>query len=68
MKNLKELIEEYAIDYKVAYSEHYEIDEYNIFQATMNTMHKAIDGLGIRPDYILVDGNKFKPYYDDRNN
>ena len=66
-KILREIIEENAIDYNVSYSESYEIDEYNIYQATMNTMHKALDELKIRPDLILVDGNSFRRYKDDND-
>lgn len=61
---LRQIIEENAIDYNVSFAEHYEIDEYNIYQATMNTMHKALNNLGIRPDLILVDGNSFRKYKD----
>ena len=59
---LRKFIEENAIDYCVAYSESHEIDEYNILKTTMNTMHKSIDGLKIRPKFLLIDGNYFIPY------
>ena len=59
---LRKLIEERAIDYSVCYSEHYEIDEFNILQCTLDTMHNCIDKLTIKPNYILVDGDKFNKY------
>ena len=55
-------IKERALDYCVSWSTEEEIDKYNIRTATYNSMHKAIDGLDIRPDLLLVDGNDFKPY------
>lgn len=65
---LRKFIEENAIDFSVAYSESYEIDEDNILKTTMNTMHKAIDGLKIKPEFLLVDGNYFIPYNDGKKN
>ena len=38
------------------------IDKINILNASILAMHKALDGLKSKPDFILVDGNKFKPY------
>lgn len=38
------------------------IDEHNILNASIDAMHKALDQLTIRPELILVDGNKFHPY------
>ena len=55
-------IKDHALDYSVAWSSAEEIDKYNIRNATYKTMHKAIDGLNIRPDLLLVDGNDFIPY------
>ena len=39
-----------------------EIDEINILNASILAMHRALDGLKVRPAYIVVDGNRFKPY------
>jgi len=61
---LRKYIEENAVSYCVAYLEHSEIDDLNILQATLAGMHKALDGLETRPHYILVDGDRFKPYKD----
>jgi len=61
-KILRELIEKRAIDYVVCYAEHYEIDEFNILQTTLNTMHECVDKIKIKPNFILVDGDKFIPY------
>ena len=41
-----------------------EIDEINILNASILAMHRALDGLKVRPEYVVVDGNKFKPYGD----
>lgn len=38
------------------------VDEYNILNASIHAMHKALDLLQIRPELILVDGNRFHPY------
>ncbi|MCX8526239.1 ribonuclease HII [Chryseobacterium formosus] len=38
------------------------IDEHNILNASIHAMHRALDKLVIRPEFILVDGNKFHPY------
>ena len=55
-------IKDRALDYCVTWSTEGDIDKYNIRNATYNSMHKAVDGLNIRPDLLLVDGNDFKPY------
>jgi ribonuclease HII len=39
-----------------------EIDRINILQATYLAMHRAVAGLGMAPEYLLIDGNRFKPY------
>ena len=41
-----------------------EIDRINILRASILAMHRALDGLKIRPEEIIVDGNRFKPYKD----
>lgn len=38
------------------------IDEHNILNASIHAMHRALDKLTVRPEFILVDGNKFHPY------
>jgi ribonuclease HII len=55
-------IKDNALDYSVSWSSEKDIDEYNIRNATFKSMHKAIDGLNVRPDLLLVDGNDFIPY------
>lgn len=55
-------IEKYAIEYSVKYKEHYEVDQQNILQATLNGMHDVIDSFQEKPDFILVDGTQFIPY------
>ena len=53
-----------SMDWSVAYSTEQRIDEINILHATQEAMHKAIDGLNIKPGFLLIDGNYFKPYKD----
>ena len=59
-----EIIKKNAIAYSVAYGSVEDIDTYNILQATFRTMHKALDGLNIRPEHIIVDGDKFNSYHN----
>jgi len=59
---LKKLIEKNALAYSVAFVSPYEIDKNNILNSTFKAMHKSIEDLNIEPDFILVDGNLFKPY------
>ena len=61
---LKKLIEKNALAYSVAFVSPYEIDKNNILNSTVIAMHKSIEGLNIEPDFMLVDGNLFKPYRD----
>ncbi len=61
---LKKFIEKNALAYSVAFVSSYQIDKNNILNSTFEAMHKSIEGLNIEPDFILVDGNLFKPYKD----
>jgi ribonuclease HII len=60
---LSEFIKKHAIDYQISYVEADEIDRINILQASMKAMHKAIKGLNIRPEFLIVDGDHFKEYF-----
>jgi len=55
-------IEAQAIAWHVAYIDERVIEQTNILQASISAMHKAIEGLAVAPEFILVDGNKFRPY------
>lgn len=59
---LRKHIEENAICYAVASVDSREIDKINILKATIVAMHRALDALTVKPEYILVDGNRFFPY------
>lgn len=61
---LRPVIEKEAIAWSVAEVDNVEIDDINILNASILAMHRAIDRLAIRPEFIIVDGNKFKPYQD----
>lgn len=61
---LRELIEREALAWGVVMVEADEIDRINILQASIEGMQRALNGLKVRPEHILVDGNKFKPYLD----
>lgn len=63
----KDYIEENAIDFSVAFKDAEIIDKINILQATYSAMHSAIDNLNIEPEFLLVDGKIFEPYYDKNN-
>ncbi|MDR1585271.1 MAG: ribonuclease HII [Prevotellaceae bacterium] len=61
-EKLRPLIEEQAVAWAVASVDNAEIDRINILNASILAMHRAIEKLRIEPDFIIVDGNKFKPY------
>lgn len=60
---LRLLIEKQAVAWAVGFCSEVEIDQMNILNASILAMHKALDQLSIKPDHILVDGNRFKPYH-----
>lgn len=63
-KQLREIIEHDAVDWAVGIVEPGEIDEMNILNASILAMHRALDQLKVRPEAVIVDGNRFKPYCD----
>ena len=65
-EELSEYIKEIALDYSVSYADNITIDKKNILQATLETMHIAINTLNIEPEYLLIDGNKFIPIVNKR--
>lgn len=61
-ETLIDVIKNQAIAYAIAEVDHAKIDEINIYKASVLAMHKAVDKLAIRPDHLLVDGNRFIEY------
>ncbi len=59
---LREVIEREALAWAVGICSPKEIDEINILNASFLAMHRAIDQLNIRPQQLLIDGNRFKKY------
>jgi ribonuclease HII len=59
---LRPIIEKESIAYAVKCIDNYEIDKINILQATYKAMHLCIDELKTKPNLLLIDGNRFKPY------
>jgi len=59
---LRQRIESEALAWSVGWASVEEIEKVNILQATYLAMHRAIDGLSLRPDHLLIDGNRFKPH------
>jgi ribonuclease HII len=60
---LRPIIEKKALAWAVAMVDHEEIDKINILQASFKAMHLAVDQLNIRPELLLIDGNRFAPYF-----
>ena len=58
---LRPVIEREALAWAVGIVDNKEIDEINILRASILAMHRALDQLSTRPEYILVDGNRFYP-------
>ena len=61
---LREVIERDAVAWAVGIVTPEEIDKINILNASILAMHRALDHLKVRPEAIIVDGNRFKPYYE----
>ena len=63
-EHLRPVIECEALAWAVAMVPPEEIDRINILRASITAMHRALDQLAVRPEGILVDGNRFFPYHD----
>lgn len=61
---LQEEIKRDALAWAVAEISNEEIDKINILNASFLAMHKALDQLHVRPEFLLIDGNRFKPYQE----
>ena len=61
---LRETIQRDAVSWAVGIVTPEEIDRINILNASILAMHRALDQLTVRPEAVIVDGNRFKPYRD----
>jgi len=59
---LRIFIEENAIAWAVQAIDHEEIDKINILNASLLGMRKAVEKLSVKPEFLLIDGNRFKPF------
>ena len=59
---LRDIIQRDAVAWAVGVVTPEEIDHINILNASILAMHRALDQLCVRPEAIIVDGNRFKPY------
>lgn len=60
--DLREVVKRDALAWAIAEVSNLEIDEINILNASFKAMHLALDQLHVRPEFLLIDGNRFKPY------
>lgn len=63
-KLLRDIILSEALTYGIGIVTNEEIDEINILNASFLAMHRAIEQLSIKPELLLIDGNRFNPYKD----
>ena len=63
-KQLREIIQRDAVAWAVGIVTPEEIDRIKILNASILAMHRALDQLTVRPEAIIVDGNRFKPYHE----
>lgn len=61
-RELYPVIKEQALAYGIAFASHEEIDEINILQATFLAMRRALEQLDVKPDMVLVDGNRLTDF------
>ncbi|MFN5911015.1 MAG: ribonuclease HII [Bacteroidota bacterium] len=59
---LRRIIESEAVSFAVSFVDHQKIDEINILNASFLAMHGAVDKLESKPEHLLIDGNRFRPY------
>lgn len=59
---LDRFIKENSVAYAIQEVSPQKIDEINILNASFLAMHRAVDNLSVKPEFLLVDGNRFKPY------
>lgn len=63
-ESLRGIIENEAVAWAVGIVDNLEIDRINILNASILAMHRALEGLTVRPGAVIVDGNRFKPWGD----
>ena len=61
---LRPIIESKALCWAVAAVDHQEIDQINILNASFLAMHRAIEKLTLQPQFLVIDGNRFKKYQE----
>lgn len=61
-EEMRVIIEREAVSWAVASCSAEEIDEINILRASILAMHRALDGLSVVPEMVIVDGNRFAPW------
>lgn len=61
---LRPIIEKEALAFAVSFVWQEEVDQINVLQASITGMHRSIEALQIKPEFIIVDGNKFRNYKD----
>lgn len=63
-KILRPIIEKEALAFGVSFIHHEEVDQLNVLQASITGMQRAISDMKMIPEFIIIDGNKFKPYQE----
>jgi len=63
-ENLSKIIKENSIAYSIEFINPKIIDEINILNASILAMHKCIKNLSVKPEFLIIDGNRFKNYKD----
>ena len=63
-ERLRPIIEREALAWAVVMVEPEEIDRINILNASITGMQRALDALGVVPEHVIVDGNRFRPWRD----
>ena len=63
-EELSKIIIENSIDYSIGFVYPRKIDEINILNASILSMHKCIKNLNVKPEFLIIDGNRFKKYKD----